>query len=388
MKRVYGHWVGEIPEITQPGVYTLNPATSTENFAYRIPSPNSDLEFFMVEYRRKEGTFENSIPGTGLLIYRINRLAEGIGNRDGPPDEVYIYRPWGAPDKNGAPFMAHFTSDEGRTALNDDTSGAAAMTTSYLQDGSPGGLRIAQIGPAGETISFELGSTNICWVGCTVDAAPVQGPAPLQVQFTGHDRMFDCEGPLSYNWEFGDGLFGQGETVTHTYGAPGAYQWTLTLTVGGNSGSTGGVVEVTEPCSLACDASADAELGRAPLTVNFQGEATPRNCSGTPAFAWEFGDGGTSAEQSPAHEYAEQGTYTWTLTVAVEGITCSRQGTVVVEPAVPGDCNGDDGVSIGEVQKAINMFLGAEPPGCGVDVNGDGTVSIGEVQQVINAFLG
>jgi hypothetical protein len=56
--------------------------------------------------------------------------------------------------------------------------------------------------------------------------------------------------------------------------------------------------------------------------------------------------------------------------------------------SVPGDCDGNGNISIGEVQKAINMFLGSLPPGCGVDCNGDGTVSIGEVQKVINGFLG
>ena len=54
----------------------------------------------------------------------------------------------------------------------------------------------------------------------------------------------------------------------------------------------------------------------------------------------------------------------------------------------PGDCDGNGTVSIGEVQKAINMFLGAAPPDCGVDCDGNGQVSIGEVQKVINAFLG
>jgi hypothetical protein len=54
----------------------------------------------------------------------------------------------------------------------------------------------------------------------------------------------------------------------------------------------------------------------------------------------------------------------------------------------PGDCDGSGTVSIGEVQKAINMFLGTQAVGCGVDCNGDGAVSIGEVQKVINGFLG
>ena len=55
---------------------------------------------------------------------------------------------------------------------------------------------------------------------------------------------------------------------------------------------------------------------------------------------------------------------------------------------VPGDCDGSGTVTIGEVQKAINMFLGIEPPACNVDCDGNGIVSIGEVQKVINAFLG
>lgn len=50
------------------------------------------------------------------------------------------------------------------------------------------------------------------------------------------------------------------------------------------------------------------------------------------------------------------------------------------------DCNGT--VSIGEVQKSINMFLGIFPPDSGADCNGDSEVSIGEVQKVINMFLG
>ena len=61
---------------------------------------------------------------------------------------------------------------------------------------------------------------------------------------------------------------------------------------------------------------------------------------------------------------------------------------IVCNNPIPGDCDCSGQVSIGEVQKAVNMFLGIVPPGCGGDCNGDGTVSIGEVQKVINAFLG
>lgn len=72
------------------------------------------------------------------------------------------------------------------------------------------------------------------------------------------------------------------------------------------------------------------------------------------------------------------------------GLTATSPPVAVTvdNPTMPGDCDGSGTVSIGEVQKAINMFLGVSPPDCGVDCNGDGAVSIGEVQKVINGFLG
>ena len=59
--------------------------------------------------------------------------------------------------------------------------------------------------------------------------------------------------------------------------------------------------------------------------------------------------------------------------------------------AIPGDANGDGTVSIDEVQKCINCFLGIEIENdcCDkCDVNNDGQVTIDDVQKVINAFLG
>jgi hypothetical protein len=76
------------------------------------------------------------------------------------------------------------------------------------------------------------------------------------------------------------------------------------------------------------------------------------------------------------------------MTATVQGVTCSKAGTLVVASGLPGDGDGDGVVSIGEVQQAINMFLGLIPPGNGADCDEDGAVSIGEVQKVINAFLG
>jgi len=67
-------------------------------------------------------------------------------------------------------------------------------------------------------------------------------------------------------------------------------------------------------------------------------------------------------------------------------------GTTVTPAVAPaacvGDCDGNAVVSIGEVSKCINMFLGQPLALCPVsDANQDGHVSIGEVTQCVNRFL-
>ncbi len=149
MKQRYGGWIASIPEITTSGTYTLNPVTASTDNALRIASPYTSDEYFVVEYRRQQGSFEGSVPGSGLIVYRIDETLEG--NAAGPPDEVYIYRPGGTTTTNGSPDSAFFTLDAGRTEINDSTN-----PSSFLADGSPGGLVISDVTTAGDTISFDV----------------------------------------------------------------------------------------------------------------------------------------------------------------------------------------------------------------------------------------
>jgi PKD repeat protein len=72
--------------------------------------------------------------------------------------------------------------------------------------------------------------------------------------------------------------------------------------------------------------------GRAPLTVTFIGVGTDPDGS-VVGYAWDFGDGGFSNNQSPSHTYASQGTFTVTLTVSDdEGATATAQAQIAVYP--------------------------------------------------------
>lgn len=170
-KYKYTDWVTEIPEITLSGTYTLFPNTVSQyNHAYKIPSPNSSSEYFVVEYRSKlTGLTDSAIPGTGLLVYRINTLA-GNGNAQGPPDELYIYRPNGTLTSDGQINAAHFSLESGRTSINDLTN-----PNSFLSNNTAGGLNISEISATGDSITFYVN---------------IDGADPLDIDESFEDQTF------------------------------------------------------------------------------------------------------------------------------------------------------------------------------------------------------
>lgn len=155
MKKTYGNWGPAFSEITEPGTYTLYPVSTSPYSAFKFASPNSSDEYFMIEYRRKVGTFETGLPASGLIIYRINTTVYPDGNRDGPPDEVYVFRPGGTPTVNGDVHNAVFAFDHGRTTFDDNTDPAC-----FLTDGSAGGylagLGISNVSVIGDSMTFDF----------------------------------------------------------------------------------------------------------------------------------------------------------------------------------------------------------------------------------------
>ena len=163
-------WIENIPTITQTGKYRLNPLTSPTNNVYKIDSPNSTSEFFVIEYRKKDiGTYDSAIPNSGLIIYRINSLVDE-GNRNGPPDEVYIYRPNGDLYSNGYINSANYTDKAGRITITDNTKPRA-----FLSDNTYGGLNIINIKEFDKYIEFDVfinGSTPIEAKNINLDTNP------------------------------------------------------------------------------------------------------------------------------------------------------------------------------------------------------------------------
>jgi len=161
MKRKYGEWFATVPTITPSATPTQYTLTAIDQSPYSCYKINSSLanEYYMLEYRRKTGTYENSIPASGLIIYRIISTFDGDaldGNAWGPPDEVYIYRPNGTITADGSIGSAHFSSNVSRTALHNYTNPKPWL---YSDAGTSldGNLVITEVGASGgTTITFTV----------------------------------------------------------------------------------------------------------------------------------------------------------------------------------------------------------------------------------------
>ena len=94
-------------------------------------------------------------------------------------------------------------------------------------------------------------------------------------------------------------------------------------------------------CSLGCCKATVPSAGEAGAAVSFVAPDKPGTCSQTVAYDWDFGDGSPhSTQQSPSHVYPAAGAVTWTLTIAMNGSTCTDTGRITVSPACDLRCDG------------------------------------------------
>ena len=178
MKYAYGNWLPTIPSISAGNTYTLNPVTSATNNVYKLAIPGSTTQYLVLEYRKRgSDIFEADLPGSGLLIYRINTNYEG--NSDGPPDEVYIYRPNGTSTVNGQIAEATFSADAWRTEFNAYTNPASTLTTGLTFQ-----VNIHNISELGETISFQVSDPAAPLAPVISSISPVSGSILPNRDFT------------------------------------------------------------------------------------------------------------------------------------------------------------------------------------------------------------
>ncbi len=144
-----GTWIENIPIITIASDIEIHSLLNSDNQAIAIPSPYGENQLFILEYRKKEGLFEENLPQEGLIIYRVDTTK--FGNASGSHDEIYIFRDNGTPIINGNIYSATFSQTLNKTSFNTETN-----PYPFVKNGCPINLFVNDIGIPGETISAHI----------------------------------------------------------------------------------------------------------------------------------------------------------------------------------------------------------------------------------------
>ena len=159
-------------------------------------------------------------------------------------------------------------------------------------------------------------------------ASPTSGDAPLAVAFTG--SATGGLAPITFAWDFGDGVSSTSISPSHTYTAAGSYIARLTAR-DANAKTSAATVSISVTPGLTATPSASPRVGDAPLVVAFTGSNTGGLAPFT--YSWTFGDGASSTTQSPSHTYTAAAQYTAQLTVRdAAGRSSSATVAITVNP--------------------------------------------------------
>jgi PKD repeat protein len=169
----------------------------------------------------------------------------------------------------------------------------------------------------------------------------------------------DSDGTIAaYSWDWGDGSVTSGSSSSHAYAAGGSY--TVTLTVTDNLGATDSASQPASPALNQAPVASFATPTCMNLTCTVDGSSSADNDGSITNYAWNWGDGVTTAGVSPAatsatasHTYTTPGTYTITLTVTdndAAGATATANKSVTVDNL----CSG--GYYLGEQDGQVYPF--------------------------------
>jgi PKD repeat protein len=174
---------------------------------------------------------------------------------------------------------------------------------------------------------------SICWNGgggCQADFMWMYAYCPGCVGF--FDQSLG--NPVSWIWEFGDGVTSNLQNPEHTYAAPGIYNVTLLITTADSCTST-----VMHPVDVwnfpgGCTAFFTASPNPAdPLTWNFTDQSQGGPIS---QWHWDFGDGTFAFDPNPVHTFPQQGVYNVCLTISDSMNTCNDTYCEPVLAGIPG----------------------------------------------------
>jgi uncharacterized repeat protein (TIGR01451 family) len=187
---------------------------------------------------------------------------------------------------------------------------------------------------------------------------PYSGNPGVAVSFDGTGSTDPGGSIVSYAWNFGDGLSGSGETVSHEYSEAGVYFVVLAVTDDDNVVDSVGTLALvglpTQPPTA--DAGRPPYSGQVGVTVVFDGTDSFDTDGNIVDYEWDFGDDSAvgSGTATASHIYGASGVYVVTLTVTDDNGLMNSDDTLAIvgagrlPPAADagGPYYGDPGVGV------------------------------------------
>lgn len=164
---------------------------------------------------------------------------------------------------------------------------------------------------------------------------PDGGTSPLTVRLDASETVMRNEQISGFEWTFSDEPQGathqQGAQVAHTFQKPGTYEISAKVfTTSGKEFSSSKTIVVRAPVIDACIAASRTE-GRAPLGIQFFSDCS--TLGQKTSFTWDFGDGFSSDQKNPIHDFQRPGSYTVTLTLRDgDSVSQSDSLTITAQP--------------------------------------------------------
>lgn len=230
MKMRYGNWIDSVPEIKESGTYSLHSVgdSNGRSNCYVIKASDPSQCYFL-EYRDYNELFEQALPGSGLLVYRIDSRYNGNAYFDGETvfDEVHLFAPGGDNDTtSGSMAQAFFSADAGRDAFTPLTdprpwlTGGALDTTMYITNISHAGDSITftyeRHWPAGEECQGDSCTITVTmrdvygdtWNGAyltfsTLDGTPLANISMAVCRTVQTESVHVCRQPIVVSWNGG-----------------------------------------------------------------------------------------------------------------------------------------------------------------------------------------
>jgi PKD repeat protein len=225
--------------------------------------------------------------------------------------------------------------------------------------------------------------------------APSQGQVGQPITFYGSSSNTNGNDVVSFAWNFGDGAYANGQTVSHVYAQPGSFVVTLTVTnnrgLSDTATQTIYISQVSQPPTAVIRAPNQGTAGQ---SITFDGTGSNPGSGQIVSFAWTFGDGTAANGPVVTHVYAQPGTYTVSLNVTnSSNLSAQATQTIYINQAAQPPTAVIKAPGQGTAGQSITFDGTGSNPGSGQIVSfawnfGDGTNANGPVVSHVYAQAG